>query len=114
MPEGANLPTEPLPFSIANQYDSRVEYELALPSATGTKELDFGTLPSTGCKALIIIYDAQTGAAPVHIAFNDSLTPVELSAGGFIVLASPNPSTGITGMSVAHTTSGKLRIWILG
>lgn len=114
MPEGANLPTEPLPFSIANQYDSRVEYELALPSSSGTKELDFGTLPSAGCKALLVIYDAQTGAAPVNISFNESATPVELSAGGFIVFASPNPSTGITGMSVAYTTSGKLRIWILG
>jgi hypothetical protein len=114
MPEGANLPTEPLPFAIANQYDSRVEYELALPSSAGTKELDFGTLPTAGCKAILVIYDAQVSAAPVSIAFNSSLTPIELSTGGFIVYASPTPSVGITEMSVAYTTSGKLRIWILG
>ncbi len=114
MPEGANLPAEPLPFALASQYTSRVEYELDLPVAAGTITLDFGTLPAAGAKAIMVLYDAQASAAPVEFSFNASATPLELSQGGFIILASPTPVAGVTSMSVDHTTTGHLRIWILG
>lgn len=114
MPEGTNLPTEPIPFALASQYTSRVEYELDLPVAAGTIPLDFGTLPVAGAKAIMVLYDTQASAAPVNIAFNSSLTPLELSQGGFMIIASPTPVAGVVSMAVAHTTTGHLRIWILG
>lgn len=114
LPEGPNLPAEPLPFALASQYNSRVEYELDMPAAAGTISLDFGTMPAEGCKAILVTYEPLSSAAPVQITFNDASVPLELTQGGFLVFASPKPVAGITSMTVAHTTAGKLRVWILG
>lgn len=114
LPEGPNLPTKPIPFALSNTFKSRVEYELNLPAGGGTMPLDFGTLPAEGCKAVAVLYDPLQSAAPVQLYFNTSVTPLELTQGGFLVYGSPSPVAGITSLTAEHTTVGKLRIWILG
>lgn len=113
-PEGDDLVGEPIPFLASGQYDSQAEYVLDLPNAVATLSIDFGTIPAAGAKMVAIKYDARTGAAPVQFTFNGGADLLEVSTGGFVVYFSPTPVAGITGLSLSHTTSGKIRIWILG
>ena len=114
LPGTPGLAAEPLPFSLSSQYDSKAEFEFNLPASAGSQSVNFGTMPSEGTKAIVLIYDTKTAAPPVQIVINGSATPVELSTGGFLVLGSPDPVAGITSLSITYTGAGRIRVWLLG
>jgi len=114
LPSGPNLPGEPIPFLASSTFSSQVEYVLDLPSTGSTIAPGFGTMPTDGAKAIALQYDNKTGAAPVNLTVNGGTDKLEVSTGGFLFYHSPTPSDGITAISLTHTTSGTIRVWILG
>lgn len=119
LPGTPGLPADPIPFGVSVAYDSKSSFEYNLPSSSGIKVVDFGTMPSSGVKALLITYDGTPplggGATPpVSFTLNGGVTVYELSSGGFLCLGSPVPVAGITAMSISYTGAGKVRVWLLG
>ena len=119
LPGTPGLPADPIPFGLAANYDSKSSFEYNLPSSSGTKVVDFGTMPTAGVKALLVTYDGVPpgGGGPppvVAILVNGGSTVHELSSGGFLCLGSPVPVAGITAMSIAYTGAGKVKVWLLG
>lgn len=123
LPGAPGLPAEPLPFGLISQYESRSEFEYVFPdSPSGTKVVDFGTTAPEGAKLLLIVYGplvdtvscAYYPSDPIQVKLNGSTNSVELSSGGFLLLASPNPSSGITSVSIQYSSAGKVHVWLLG
>jgi hypothetical protein len=114
LPGTPGLPIDAIVFSMQAQYDSKVELEYNLPASTGTKVVDFGTMPAAGAKAFVLYYETITGAPPLAVLVNGSLLGWELAPGGFILYANPTPATGITAMTLAYTGAGRARLWLLG
>ena len=56
-------------------------------------------------KALYITVDASSTAAPLNIRINGGTDDIEISPGGLMVLSNPNPSVGITSVTIVHTTA---------
>jgi len=113
-PEVRECRGEPVPFIGHSAYESQVSYVLDLPPTSGAQVLDFGTISKGGAKMIAVQYDPRIGASPIHIVINDGADSYELSPGGFIVYFSPNPVAGITAISITHSTSGRVRVWIMG
>jgi hypothetical protein len=117
LPGVPGLPAEPLPFGIASQYDSRANFDYLLPSSSGTKNVDFGTMPTpAGAKLVLLTYESvgNTPAPPIAVLLNGGNQAIEVTAGGFLCLGSPTPAAGITAMSISYTGAGKVRVWLLG
>lgn len=123
LPGAPGLPAEPLPFGVVSQYDSKSEFEYVFPDTpSGSKSVDFGTTAAEGAKLLLVVYNyagdvsasVASSADPILLTLNGSADPVEVSSGGFLALASPSPSVGITSVSIAYTSAGKVRVWLLG
>lgn len=113
LPGAPGLPALSVPFGFSGQFDSKVEVELALPSAAGTKEVDFGTLPPEGVKCALVVYETLAGAPDLGVSLNGA-SPIALSTGGFLLLASPVPTVGVTSMTLSYEGAGRVRIWLLG
>lgn len=114
LPGTPGLPADALPFALSNQYDSKAEYEYNLPGSSGTKSVDFGTMPTEGAKLVLVVYEPSTSAPPIELTVNGGDEPIELTAGGFFALGSPSPQGGVTSLSIAHTGAGRVRVWLLG
>lgn len=110
-PGAPTLPADAIPANVSGAFDQKATAEFDLTGA-GTKVV--GNIPSAGAKALLITLDAGVGVAPVLIVLNGSLTPVEISAGGFLLLANPNPTAGVTAISITHTGTCTVHVWALG
>ena len=114
LPGTPGLPLDPIPYAILASYDSKSEFEYLLPSSTGTKSVDFGTMPTEGPKAMLVVYEANSSSPVIAITLNGGDEPVELSPGGFLAFASPVPVDGLTSLSIAYTGPGRVRVWLLG
>lgn len=114
LPGGPTLPVEPLPFGLSASFESKAEYELNLSSTAGSQAVPFGTIPAAGVKALLVTYDPVVAAPPVQLTLNGSSVPLELSTGGFLLLASPTPVAGVISLAIAHTAAARVRVWLLG
>lgn len=114
LPGTPGLPIDPIAFQMAAQYESKAEFEYNLPAGTGTKTVDFGTMPVGGAKSYLVYYEPKVGAPPVAVTINGGNQPQELTPGGFIAFASPTPAAGITAMTLAYTGAGKVHVWLLG
>lgn len=109
------LPAEPLPFGLASQYTSKANFEYLFAAAAGTQVIDFGTMPAEGAKLVLVVYeDVDNESETIDVTINGADKAIELSAGGFIFVGSPVPSVGITSISIAHSSAGKVRVWVLG
>jgi len=95
---------------LAGNYNVKAEYEYLL-EGSGTKVVDFGSVELA--KAVLVVV-ASDAAAPVVVKLNGSSDGVELSAGGFMCLGSPNPDDGIEALSIVHTDDAGVNIYILG
>lgn len=103
------------PFSLSDYYNHSAVFKYEL-SGSGTKSVDFGSIDTTGAKA-IEIEVATDATAPVMVQINSGGVPgqIELSAGGIFAFGSPNPTaSGILSMDLVHTQSATVRVRVLG
>ena len=103
------------PFSLSSSFDSSAVFKYELTGA-GTKSVDFGSIDTTGAKA-ILIEIATDATAPVMVQFNGGGAPgqVELSAGGILAIASPVPTvSGVLSMDLVYTAAATVRVRVLG
>lgn len=98
----------------SGSFTHKVESELVLP-ASGTRVIDFGTIPSTGAKLVMVEYPLTTVAdAPINLLLNGGIVGIPLSPGGGAILSSPTPTgAGITALSIVHTTTGTVKVTLL-
>lgn len=113
LPGTPGLASSALPFLFSGDYENKADFEYKW-TGSGSQAVNLGSLPAAGAKGMLIYYEPSSSSAPVALSFNSSATPIELSAGGFIAMASPVPVAGITALTITRTTSGRLRIWLLG
>lgn len=117
-PDDAGLAATTKSNTVAGNYTSKVDLDLVLVGA-GTQVVDFGTLGPNGAKAVQIEVDADASpaAAPVNLQFNGAgaLGNIEISPGGHMNFASPNPTAGgLQSLSIVHTTNNCVHVRILG
>lgn len=113
-PSDASLPPDQVPFNAAvNVVSAQPDMTLNV-SGSGSVVVPFGTVGSPGAKLVAVRYDPQQGASPILLTINSSITPVELTPGGFLLYISPNPAAGITALSIAYTASCQIKVWIAG
>lgn len=103
-----------LPLLFRGVYDVKGEFEYLLSASSGTLSVDFNTQPVAGIKVFILFYEQAVSAQPIQLTVNAGDIPIEISTGGFLAYASPNPVAGITSLDIAHTGSGRVRGWLLG
>ena len=114
LPGTPGLAADPISFLLSSQYDSKAEFEYKLPAGSGSKTVDFGTMPSAGAKLVLAYYEPANAAPPIAITLNGGNQPLELTSGGTFLFCSPTPAAGITSMSLAYTGAGRVRVWLLG
>lgn len=112
-PPDAGLPSEPLPFVVNLSVEQRSFQRLVL-TGSGSHAVSFGTIAGAGAKVVLLTMESTTGAAPVRIAYNggDVTGRQELSPGGYAVLVSPNPVTGVTSIAISYTTDCVIKAWL--
>jgi len=114
LPPDVGLPQVSVALAVSSQFDSKADFDLQLTGA-GTHSVNLGTSIAPGLKALLVKVDASATAAPITLLVNGAVTGgFEISPGGGIALASPNPVVGITALDIVHTTAVTVRIWALG
>jgi hypothetical protein len=114
LPGDSGLPPDPIPFNVSSSFASEADVILQL-TGTGTQVVGFGSVVAPGAKCIGIKVDPGTSVQPVIATFNGSSTGgLELSSGAMLLYANPNPSAGVTSMSLAYTTSCTVRVWVLG
>lgn len=113
LPGAPELSAEALPFGISASYDSKAEYEFNFTGAA-TQTVNFGTVPATGAKALLVVYETKAAAPPVNLTINGGDQPIELATGGFLMLGSPVPVDGVVSLAIAATAACRVRVWLLG
>jgi len=104
-------------FPLSGSFNAKLVGEIPLTGA-GTVSLNLQTLaniPAAGCKLILLKYDAGA-AAPINVQINAGGVSgqLEVSAAGFFLLGSPNPTAGITQLDIVHTQDGNVRVWALG
>lgn len=100
-----------IPFGLSGSFTSVLDTRLALVGAD-TTVVPFGSV--TNAKLLLVEYEAAQGAAPVNLLVNGGTDDLELSPGGFLLLASPTPQAGWAGLSIVRTTDAVIRVRLLG
>lgn len=120
-PELAGQPNCPVSLNFGASYDVYANYQLALSSGPGTKTLDFGTFGPNGAKMLVVYVRPTSDPLfqPVLLTFNGATVPtagqIELSAGGWLVLASPQPTgAGVLSMTIHYPGNAGMNIWAYG
>ncbi len=114
LPPDAGQPQTPLPFSGSAQFKSKAAVQLDL-SGSGSQDVNFGTIPAAGAKAVLIEVEPSSTAAPILVAVNGSASgKIEVSPGGFVAIFNPNPVDGIVELTVEYTSENTVRIWLLG
>jgi len=95
-------------------FTHKVEAELVMTGA-GTQVVNFGTIPSTGAKLVVVEYPVTDPAdAPINLLVNGGVVGIPISAGGGTVLSSPTPTgAGITALSIVRTGSGTVKVTLL-
>lgn len=101
----------PIPFAATGNYTAQDGGIFPL-TGTGTLAVDLGSVSKI--KALFIKVGTGTGAEPVDITLNGADTPFPISPGGFVVIHSPNPATGITQLSIGYTSDITVQVVALG
>ena len=103
----------PVQFDFSSAADSLVTYRLKLVGS-GSKLLDFGTLPAAGAKLMLIAVDAVQGVASVVVTVNGNSAGEEITAGGAKLFVSPSPVFGVTSVTLVWSADTSVRVWVLG
>ena len=112
-PADASLPADSIPLGASGSFDHEASAVLKL-TGSGTQAVDLGTILAAGAKALLVKVDAGTGVQPVLLTINGGNQPLEVAAGGFLLVSNPVPGAGITAVSIAFTAACTVRVWALG
>jgi hypothetical protein len=115
LPPDDGLPPATIPADILSTFETLAD-QLFKVTGAATQVVNLAALPAAGAKAVLIEVspDTSPSAAPILVTLNGGDEPVEVSRGGFIMLANPNPVAGITAISFAHTTAARVRVRALG
>lgn len=113
LPADVGLEPDAIAISTSGQFDSENKQVLRL-TGSGTIAVPMGTVPLVGLKGLLIKVDANPTGDPIEVTVNSSSHPIEISPGGFFAFGSPDPTAGITAISIAYTTANKVRLWAIG
>ena len=118
-------PPMALPLLFAAQFTHRADYRLEYVGA-GSTSLDLGslgTLGGFGAKFILVTIDADSSSAamPVLVGLGPittpptTPTPIEVSPGGWLCLASPKPTTaGVLQVTLTWSASFHGYVWVLG
>lgn len=116
-PPDVAVPPELVGVAFAAQYDQFTWSMMKLTGA-GTKSVPFGNIAAPGVKAALIKVDADPAgtAAPINLQWNAGGAPgeQEIAPGGFFILGSAVPVTGLTSLSIVYTTAVTVRVLLLG
>ena len=103
--------------SVTGTYQNKVDLDLVL-SGSSTHTVCFGTLATTGAKAVqieVAPVEAGGSAAPINVIINGGSDPWEISQGGHLSLGSPAPTAaGILSMDIVHTQDACVKVRLLG
>lgn len=113
--EGADLRS--VPFLLSGNFDQFETGGRRLVGA-GSWEVDLSTFAPDGVKALVVraAPPSLTGdpVPPIVVSVNGQVGGgIEVSVGGFLVLASPDPSSGVVSLDIAHTADVFVYVWAL-
>ena len=103
------------PFALSSSFTSEAKFKYEL-TGSGSKDVDFGSIDTTGAKAIVIELAADA-TAPVMVQINGggASGQVELTPGGCWAFGSPNPTVnGILSMTLVYTAAATVRVRILG
>ena len=114
-PPDVSVPAELVDVAFSAQYD-QFSWAVMKLTGSGTKVISFGNIGAPGVKAVLIKVDADPVAAPVNLQWNGGGAPgeQEISPGGFFMLGSAAPVTGLTSLSIVYTTAVTVRVLLLG
>jgi hypothetical protein len=101
-------------FDASGSFTHKMETELVI-SGAGTTVVPFGTIPSTGAKAVVVEYPVTTSSdPPISLLVNGGVVGIPVSAGGGVMISSPNPTgAGITSLSIVATGAGTVKVTLL-
>jgi len=114
-PPDASVPPELVGVVFSAQYD-QFNWSVMKLTGAGTKVVPFGNIGAPGVKAALIKVDPDPLAAPVSLQWNGGGAPgqQEVAPGGFLMLGSANPVSGLTSLSIVYTTAVTVRVLLLG
>src|SRR6185503_14239807 len=101
----------PIPFGLQVAYVSEAESRLIM-TGSGTQAVPFGTVASA--KLLLLEYEQDAAGLPILVKFNGSADSIELKPGGFLAYGSPDPTSGITSISLVRTGDAVVRVRLFG
>jgi hypothetical protein len=101
----------PLPFGLSGVFTSLMSERLVM-TGIGNLEVPFGSV--VGAKVLLLEYELAEAAAVITLHINGSTDGLELSPGGVLLFASPNPTVGLTSLNIACTVDAVVRVHVLG
>lgn len=113
--EGADLRS--VPFLLTGPFDQFEGTGRKLIGA-GSWDIDLSTIAPDGVKVLVIRVAAPsllgTPVPPVVVSVNGQVgAGVEVSVDGFLVLASPTPTAGVSSLTITHTDDVFVYVWAL-
>jgi hypothetical protein len=117
LPGAPSLPQDPIPFGIVAQYDHKSEQTL-ICSGTGSKTVSFGTIPNSGAKCLVLVFEPASlpagspAQAPITVTLNGGAA-IEVAPGGFVAFGSPAPTAGLISLAIGHTGAATVHVWVL-
>lgn len=100
-------------FGLSSNYQSVLDSRLVMVGS-GSQAVPFGSIIAPGAKAALIEYENVVGAAVISLRFNAGVENFELSPGGFLIWGSPNPTVGITAITIVRTTDAVVRVRLFG
>ena len=110
----------PIPVAAySSQFTTKSEDVLVLTGA-GTQAVDMASLSAAGAKFMSVELgttnaSGQPTAAPVNVRVNGGTDDIELSAGGFLIFGSPNPTaSGILSLSLVYTQDAIVTVRVYG
>lgn len=113
LPPDAGQPVASIVFSGAATFTSKVDLDLVL-TGSGTHVVNMGSIASPGAKLVLLeVDDGASAAVNVRVNGGSSTGQTEICSGGFLVLSSPSPTTGITAISIVFTADVTVHVHLL-
>lgn len=113
LPGSTGLTAQSIPFTFSGTYTSKTELDITL-TGTGTYVVPFAGV--TKARVVVVHHVAPESGTPevVALRLNGSTDDsIELSPGGWSFSVNPVPDTGVTALSIVHTTDVRVLIWLL-
>jgi hypothetical protein len=115
MPVDSGQSSTTITKTVNGQFSGKEIGEFPL-QGSGTFSVPLAMMGPAGLKVLLIAVDPSTDptATPVVVKVNGQAQGIEISPGGDIKVASPNPQKGIHAIDIDYTSSNTVKAWALG